>query len=141
MIVYHSEYLIPNGYTCYYFWLDRDSHKSTSGYVFTLSGGTISWKSVKQSCITVSTMEAKYIVASEVVKEAIWLRKFFKDLGVILMEQSPITLFCENSEVVAQFKEPRNYKRGKHIERKYHLIRKNLADLFTKSLPQKTFES
>ena len=39
------------------------------------------------------------------------------------MEQVPITLFCDNSGVVAQSKDPRNHKKGKHIERKYHIIR------------------
>ena len=73
------------------------------------------------------------------------------------MEQVPITLFCDNSGAVAQSKDPRNHKKGKHIERKYHIIRdivtrrdvvvakidgaSNLADPFTKALPQRTFES
>ena len=73
------------------------------------------------------------------------------------IEQVPITLFCDNSGAVAQSKDPRNHKKGKHIKRKYHIIRdiiargdvvvakiesaNNLADLFTKALPQRTFES
>ena len=66
-------------------------------------------------------------------------------------------MFCDNSRVVAQSKDPRNHKKGKNIERKYHIIRdiitrgdmvvakiesaNNLADPFTKALPQRTFES
>ena len=73
------------------------------------------------------------------------------------IEQVPITLFCDNSGPVAQSKDPRNHKKGKHIEKKYHIIRdiiargdvvitkiksaNNLADPFTKALPQRTFES
>ena len=73
------------------------------------------------------------------------------------IEQVPITLFCDNSGAVAQTKDPRNHKKGKHIERKYHIIRdivargdvvvakidsaNNLADPFTKALSQRTFES
>ena len=38
------------------------------------------------------------------------------------MEQVPITLFCDNSGAVAQSKDPRNHKKRKHIERKYHII-------------------
>ena len=73
------------------------------------------------------------------------------------MEQVPITLFCDNSGVVAQSKDPRNHRKGKHIERKYHIIRdiiaqgdvvvakidsvNNLVDSFTKASPQRTFES
>ena len=74
------------------------------------------------------------------------------------MEQVPITLFCNNSGVVAQSKGPRNHKKWKHIERKCHIIRdivargdvvvvakidgaSNIADSFTKALSQRTFES
>ena len=96
-------------------------------------------------------MEAEYVDACEAVKEALWLKKFLFDPGVIRMEQVPITLFCDNSGAVAQSKDPRNHKKGKHIERKYHIIQdivirgdvvvakidgaNNLANPFTKALP------
>ena len=90
--------------------------------MFTFGGGAISWRSVKQSSIADSTMEAEYIIASEAAKEAIWLKNFLIDLGVVPSAQSAITLYCDNSGVVANAKEPRSHKTGKHIERKYHLI-------------------
>ena len=37
---------------------DSNEIKSTSGYVFTLAGGAVSWKSAKQTIISRSTMEA-----------------------------------------------------------------------------------
>ena len=68
----------------------------------------------------------------------------------------PIVLYCDNSGAVANSQEPRSHKRGKHIERKYHLIREivhrgdvavmkiasqdNLANPFTEKLPAKSFE-
>ena len=122
MLVYHSKDLIPIGYIDLDFQSNLDFKKSTSGCVFTLGGGAISWRSVKQSCIADSTMEAEYVVACETAKEAIWLKKFFSDLGVVRMEQVPITLFCDNSGMVAQSKDPMNHKKGKHTERKYHII-------------------
>ena len=63
------------------------------------------------------------MAASKVAKEAVWLRNFLLDLGVVPSMQLPITLYCDNSGVVANSKEPRTHKKGKHIERKYHLIR------------------
>ena len=90
--------------------------------MFTIGGGVISWRSIKQSCIADSTMEAKYVAAYEAVKKVVWLKKFFSNIGVVRIEQVPITLFYNNSEVVAQSKYPRNHKKGKHIERKYHII-------------------
>ena len=151
MLVYRCEDLILIGYTDSNFHSDLDFRKSTSGYVFTLGGGPISWRSVKQSCIDDSTMEAEYVVACEAAKEAIWLKKFIFDLGVMRMEQVPITLFCDNSGAIAQSKDPRNHKKGKNIEKMYHIIRdivargdvvvekiesaNNLVDPFTKALP------
>ena len=86
MLVYHCEDLIAIGYTNSDFQSDLDFRKSTSSYVFTLGGGAISWRSVKQSCFSDSTMEAEYVAACEVVKEAVWLKKFLFDPGVIRME-------------------------------------------------------
>ncbi|KAH9671725.1 hypothetical protein KPL70_017462 [Citrus sinensis] len=102
-----------------------------------------------------STTEAEYVAASEAAKEAVWLRKFLQDLEVVPAVTAPLKLFCDNSGAVAQSKEPRNHKKQKHIERKYHLIRdivqrgdvevtqiasqQNLADPFTKAIPGKPF--
>ena len=127
MLVYRCEDLIPIGYTDSDFQSDLDFKKSTLGCVFTLGGGAISWESVKQFCIVDSTMEAEYVAAYEAPKVAVRLKKFLSDLGVMRMEQVPITLFCDNSRAVAQSKDPRNHKKGKHIERKYHIIRDIVA--------------
>ena len=127
MLVYHSKDLIPIGYTNLDFQLDLDFKKFTLGCVFTFGGGAISWGSVKQSCIVKSIMEAEYVAACEAAKEAVWLKKFLFDLGVVKIEQVPITLFYKNSGVVALSKDPRNHEKGKHIERKYHIIRDIVA--------------
>ena len=118
MLVYQCEDLIPIGYTDSDFQSDLDFKKSTLGCIFTLGGGAISWDSVKQFCIVDSTMEAEYVAAYEAPKEAVWLKKFLSDLGVMRMKQVLITLFCDNSGAVAQSKDPRNHKKGKHFERK-----------------------
>ncbi|KAH9698582.1 hypothetical protein KPL71_024056 [Citrus sinensis] len=97
MLVYSGDELIPVGYTDSDFMSDRDSKKSTSGYVFTMGSGAISWRSVKQSCIAHSTTEAEYVAASKVV----WLRKFLQDLEVVPAVTAPLKLFCDNSGAVA----------------------------------------
>jgi hypothetical protein len=51
-------------------------------------------------------MEAKYVAACEVAKEAVWLMKFLVDFGLMRIEQSLITLFCDDSKAIAQSKEP-----------------------------------
>ena len=114
MLVFQDESLVPFGYTYSDFQSDRDSRKSTSRYVFNLGGGAVSWRSVKQSSIANSTMEAKYIAASEATKEAVWLKNFLLDMGVVPSTQSTIILYCDNSRAVENSKEPRSHKRGKH---------------------------
>ncbi|TYK18526.1 gag/pol protein [Cucumis melo var. makuwa] len=157
MLVYGSKDLILTGYTVSDFQTDKDARKSTLGLVFTLNGGAVVRRSIKQSCIADSTMEAEYVAACEATKEAVWLKKFLIDLEVVPNMHLLITLYCDNSGAVAKSREPRSYKRGKHIEQKYHLIREivhrgyftvtkisseqNMADPFTKALTAKVFES
>ena len=68
MLIYSGAYLNPKGYTDSDFMSDKDIPKSTSGSIFTLGGGAVVWRSVKQSSIVDSTMEAEYIAASEAAK-------------------------------------------------------------------------
>ena len=55
---------------------DFNSRKSTTSFVFTLGGTTISWK-----VVTLSTIEAKYVALIEGAKYMIWLQSFMKELG------------------------------------------------------------
>ena len=52
-----DEELVVKGYTDASFMTDPDNFKSQSGYVFTLNGGAVSWKSSKQNTVADSTME------------------------------------------------------------------------------------
>ncbi|KAJ9553519.1 hypothetical protein OSB04_017564 [Centaurea solstitialis] len=139
------------------FQTDRDDFRSQSGYVFTLNGGAISWKSSKQDTIADSTTEAEYIAASDAAKEAVWLRNFLSDLRVVANVSRPIDIFCDNSGAVAQAKEPREHHKSRHVLRKYHLIREiigrgdvrickipteeNVADPLTKPLARVKHEA
>ncbi|KAH9305565.1 hypothetical protein KI387_009969, partial [Taxus chinensis] len=53
---------------------DLDKRRSTSGCVFTLAGGPISWMSKLQSIVALSTTKAEYVSTSHACKEAIWLK-------------------------------------------------------------------
>ncbi|KAJ9561627.1 hypothetical protein OSB04_006787 [Centaurea solstitialis] len=145
------------GYSDASFQTDRDDFRSQSGYVFTLNGCAISWKSSKQNTIADSTTEAEYIAASDAAKEAVWLRNFLSDLRVVASISRPIDIFCDNSGAVAQAKEPREHHKSRHVLRKYHLIREiigrgdvrickiptedNVADPLTKPLARVKHEA
>ena len=115
MLVYSGGDLKILSYTYSDFQGDRDSKKSTSGLMFTLSRAVIVWRSVKQSNIIDSTIETKYIAASEVAKEAVWLKNFLSDFPNM---DGPITLYCDNSGAVANSKEPRSHKKRETYRKK-----------------------
>ena len=119
---YRAE-LQVRGFTDARFQYDKDDCKSQSGYIFTLNGGAVSWKSSKQVTTADSTTETEYIAASEAAKEAVWIKKFITELEVVPSIADPILLYCENNGAIAQAKEPRSHHRSKHILRRYHLIR------------------
>ena len=101
MLIYRGYELILVGYTDSNFMSDKDSRKSTSGHCFTLGGGVVSLRSIKQKCIADSTIEAEYVAACEVEKEAVWVNKFLMKLEVVPASLSPITLYCGNSGAMA----------------------------------------
>ena len=71
VLVYGGEELKFYGYIDSSFQSDLDDSKSTFGFLFTLNGGVVSWKSSKQPTTADSTTEAEYIVASDAAKEVV----------------------------------------------------------------------
>ena len=57
-------------------------------------------------------MKAEYIAASEAAMEVVWIRNFVSELGVVRSASSPMDLYCDNSEAIAQAKEPRSHKKS-----------------------------
>ena len=70
-----------------------------------------------------STCEAEYIVASDAVKEAVWLWKFINKLEVAPSFDGPILLYYDSTGAIAQTKEPKSHQRTKHILCRYYLVR------------------
>eukprot|EP00253_Pinus_taeda_P005599 PITA_05599 len=131
-----------------------DDQKSTSGYVFHMGSGAISWASKKHSIVALSTAEAEYVAATAAACQAVWMRRMLRSLG---QEQAKATvIFCDNSSAIALSKNSVFHKRTKHIDTKFHYIRKlvnngeivlehcrtqeQVADILTKPLDQKSFE-
>ena len=103
----------------------QDSSKSTSGYVFTIGGTTISWMSKLQKCISMSTTEAEYIAMSEAGKEIEWLKGFLEEMG---MKQDGCVLHSDSQSAVQLAKNPMFHYRTKHIKRRYHYTRSLVED-------------
>lgn len=99
---------------------DLDKRRSTTGYVFTMTGGPISWRSTLQSTVALSTTEAEYMAVTEAFKEAIWLHGLIKDLGI---NQKNVEVFCDSQSAICLAKNQVHHGRTKHIDVRYHFIR------------------
>jgi len=132
---------------------DLDDHKSTSGYVFLLSGAAVSWSSKKQPVVTLSTTEAEFIAAAACACQGIWLRRILEE--VKCTQLGPLMLFCDNSSAIKLSKNPVLHGRSKHIDVRFHFLRdlakegavelcycksdEQIADIFTKPLKVDSF--
>ena len=133
---------------------DIDTRRSTTGYVFTLNGGVVSWSSRLQPTVAVSTTEAEYMAAAFAVKEALWLRKLINDFNYPV---DTITIFADNQSALKILKHPIASLRSKHIDVIYHFARErvnlgdvkfeyvpsegNISDIMTKPLSENKFSS
>ena len=123
-----DEQLVVNGYTDASWNTDPDDSKSQSGYVFTLNGAAVSWRSAKQSVVARSSTESEYMAASEASQEAIWMKEFITELGVVPSALDPMSIYCDNMGAIANAQEPRSHKKLKHIKLRFHAIREHIQD-------------
>jgi hypothetical protein len=97
---------------------DADEIYATSGYVFSLGGGTVSWKSCKQTILTRSTMEVELTTLDTASVEAEWLRELLMDLPVVEKPVPAISMNCDNQTMIINIKSSKdNMKSTRHIKR------------------------
>jgi hypothetical protein len=134
---------------------DPDKRKSTTGYVFTIAGGAISWASKLQPTVAASTTEAEYMAAAQATKEALWLKKLMISFG-FGSQKIPIQMHCDNQAAIAVMKNPTSHQRVKHIDIQHHFVRDrvqrgevkfdyaasklNTADMLTKAVSRVQLE-
>src|SRR3954454_6554294 len=123
-----DEQLVVNGYTDASWNTDPDDSKSQSGYIFSLNGAIVSWRSAKQSVVARSSTESEYMAASEASQEAIWMKEFITELGVVPSALDPMSIYCDNMGAIANAQEPRSHKKLKHIKLRFHAIREHVQD-------------
>ena len=101
-----------------------DDKKSTSGYIFMMVEGVVSWKRAKKTLTASFTMEAEYVACYEATSHAIWLRNFISALEVVHSISRPLKLFCDNSAIVSFSRNTRSTSRSKHIDVKFLFLLK-----------------
>ena len=128
----------------------RDTHRSTSGYIFTMSGGLVTWSSKRQATVALSTVEAEYVAMSRCAQQMIWMQSWLDEVDI--PHDTPGLIKGDNRGAIALTKNTKDHGKVKHIDIRHHYIRElirseairleyvsstdNLADIFTKPLPR-----
>ena len=111
------------------------------------------WSSKKQSIITLSSTEAKYVAETHASKEGIWLKTIVKEITGSPI--NPVTIKANNQGAIALAKDNKFHARTKHIDLHYHFVREaveqgkikieyipmseNVVDIFMKALAKPKF--
>jgi hypothetical protein len=114
----------------------------------------VSCISKKQSLVNLSTTESEYIVAASCCTQVLWMKQTLKDIQVEYDE--PIPIYCDNTSTISTSKNTVMHSKMKQIPIKYHFLQEKVAeknirveyvgtkeqleDIFTKPLPQESFE-
>jgi hypothetical protein len=107
-----SEFTI-RGYVDSNFAGDLKKRKSTTGYMFIITEGAMSWVSKLQTVVALSTTEAEYMAATQAYKEAIWMKKLMEELR---HKQEKIPLYCDSQSALHIARNPTFHSRTKHID-------------------------
>eukprot|EP00253_Pinus_taeda_P027073 PITA_27073 len=99
---------------------DLDHRRSTSGYVFNLFGGVVSWMSEKQYVVELSTTEAEYMAATHASKEVVWLQRLCSSMG---LAQGSIRIDYDSQSAISLANNPAYHSKTKHIDVQYHFVR------------------
>ena len=128
----------------------KDTRRSTSGYVFLMAGGAVTWSSKRQATVALSTVEAEYVAMSRCAQQMVWIQSWLSEAKIEYT--LPGVMKGDNRGAIALTKNTKDHGKVKHIDIRHHYIRElvqsgaitmeqvssadNLADLFTKPLPR-----
>ncbi|KAG5894394.1 hypothetical protein JTB14_031858 [Gonioctena quinquepunctata] len=130
---------------------DKDTRKSTTGYIFKLCNAAVTWSSKRQHAVTLSTTEAEYVAACQATKEEIWIRRLMNDIGESVSMATPLNI--DNQSVIKLIHNPEFHNKTKHVDIQFHFVREKFQDgeiepvyvstklqeLLTKALPRTSF--
>ena len=96
---------------------DFEDIKITSGYVFTLSGAAVLWRSSKQTLIIRFTIEVEPVALELAGSEVEWIKGFLSELPIIEKPLPAILIYCDNQATLRKVKSKNhNSKSSRHIE-------------------------
>ncbi|XP_031274933.1 uncharacterized protein LOC116133363 [Pistacia vera] len=114
------------------------TRKSLTCFCIKLGGSLISWKTKKQSTVSLFSAEAKYRAMAKATCEIIWILVLLKDLGAEV--RKPVVLYCDNKAANDIAANPVFHERTKHIEIDCHFVRDKIQEGVIKTMHIRTPE-
>ena len=131
------------------------SNKSVSGALFFVYGCLFAWFSKTQRSVSLSSAESEMFGLCLALKEGLFYRDLLFDLGIILFNHGPTTVYLDSKSAIDLSLDPVAFKKTKHIMRACFFARDHvakqrfkcvhvagtlmLADILTKALPRPVF--
>ncbi|KNZ81205.1 Copia protein [Termitomyces sp. J132] len=128
-IVYSKELggsIKPTGYVDSDYGGDLDTRRSTTGYVFLMAGGPVSWSSKRQQTVALSTTEAEYMAMMQGSQQALWMHNFLAEID--LAQPRPALLHVDINSSIALAQSTKGHARAKHIDIRHHYIRERVSE-------------
>ncbi|GKF60279.1 hypothetical protein Tco_0177065, partial [Tanacetum coccineum] len=113
---------VLEGYTDVSWISNTENNSSTSGWVFLLGGGAISWAFMKQTCITGSTMESEFVALAAAGKEAEWLKNLLLEITSWSKPIAPISIRCDNAATLAKAYSQMYNGKSRHLGVRHSMI-------------------
>ena len=104
---------------------DIEERQSVSGGLILIAGGPVVFVSRKQNLVGLSSTETEYIAACEAIRELTWIRQFMTELNIAI---DVPTLYLDNQSTIRQIRNGDTNKRNKHVDIKYHYVRRALQE-------------
>ena len=127
-ILYSGFPAVLEGYNDANWISDSDEIKSTSGYVFTLGGGVVAWKSSKQTLIASSTMESEFIALESAGKETKWLKNFLSGIPLGMQPTPLVLMHCDCQAATSIAKNKAFNGKNRHIRLRHEIVKQLSKD-------------
>ncbi|GKE43271.1 hypothetical protein Tco_1470555 [Tanacetum coccineum] len=127
-LTYTGSTLVLEGYTDASWISNTEDNSSTSGWVFLLGGGVISWASKKQTCITGLTMESEFVALTATSKEAEWLKNLLLKIPLWSKCIAHISICCDGVATLAKAYSQMYNEKSRHLGVKHSMIRELITN-------------
>nr|GFA90527.1 zinc finger, CCHC-type [Tanacetum cinerariifolium] len=121
-LVYSGYPSVLEGYTDASWISNTEDNSSTSGLVFLLGGGAISWASKKQTCITGSTMEYEFVALAAAGKETEWLKNLLLEIPLWVKPMAPISIRYDSAATLAKAYSQMYNGKSRHLGVRHSMI-------------------